>query len=163
MSKKIKIFIFISVIFFLQMGIFPRLAVLGVYPNIIFISLISLSVLAGFKKAFPWAVFSGLFFDIYSLNNFIGIFIINFIVCAYFSSVFTQNIFKKNSFLSVFSVFGITIIIYIILNFILNKIIGIGFEFKVLNSLIFIIYSTITAMPVFYLFKKIYAPEKRKL
>jgi CBS domain containing-hemolysin-like protein len=104
-----------------------------------------------------------LFFDIYSSNNFIGVFTFNFIICVYLSFFFAQNIFKKNSISSVVSVFALIIFIYNVLNILFYKTLGIEFEFRILNFLINIIYNTIIAVPVFYSFKKIYAVGTKRI
>jgi rod shape-determining protein MreD len=163
MSETIKIIVFISIVLFFQIGIFSHLAVLETYPNIILGCLISFSILRGFKKSLVWAVVAGLFLDFYSLNSVFGTFIVCLLLCSYFSFFLSQNVFKKSSFLSVVSVFALTVVFYNLLVFALRGFFGPGFQFGILTFLINVAYNTIFAIPVFYLMKKNYAGKPNKI
>lgn len=163
MSEAIKIIIFILIVLFFQIGILPHLAIFETYPNIILGSLISFSILKGFKKSIVWAIAAGLFFDFYSLNSVIGIFVVCLLLCSYFSFFLSQNIFKKSNFLSIISVFVLTVIFYGLLVLVLRAIFGLGFQFRILTFLINIAYNAVFAIPIFYLIKKIYAGKPNKI
>lgn len=163
MPEAIKIIIFILIVLFFQIGILPHLAIFETYPNIILGSIISLGILKGFKKSIVWAIAAGLFLDFYSLNNVIGISVIYLLLCSYFSSFLGQNIFKKSNFLSVISVFALTVVFYDLLVLALRGVFGLGFQFEILTFLINVAYNTIFAIPVFYLIKKIYAGKPNKI
>jgi rod shape-determining protein MreD len=163
MSEAVKIIIFILVVLFFQIGILPHLAIFETYPNIILGSIISLGILKGFRKSVVWAIAAGLFLDFYSLSNVIGISVICLLLCSYFSFFLGQNVFKKSSFLSVVSVFALTLVLYGLLVLALRGIFGLGFQFEILIFLMDVAYNTIFAIPVFYLIKKIYAGKPNKI
>lgn len=163
MPEAIKIIVFVSIVLFFQIGILPHLAIFEVYPNIILGSLISLSILKGFKKSLVWVAVAGLFLDFYSLNSVVGFFVICLLLCSYFSFFLGHNIFKKSNFLSVIPVFALTLAFYNLLVFTLRGFFGFGFQFGVLTFLINVAYNTISAVPVFYLMKKNYAGKPNKI
>jgi len=160
MSKAIKIFLLISLVLFFQVGIFPHIAIAGAYPNLILILIISISILKGFKESLLWTIVAGLFLDFYSLNNFLGISVINLLIVSLVAYFMTQNIFKKTSPSSVASVFFLTIVLYNILLLVGYKISGNGFEFVFLKILIGVLYDSIVAVPVFYIIKKLFPVVK---
>lgn len=162
MSGAIKIIIFVSGILFLQVGVLPHLAVFETYPNIIFISVISISILMGFKKSVVWIILSGLFLDFYSLNGVIGVLAAGLAISAYLSSFISGNIFKKGNASSIIPVFLLSITVYNLSVFLFYKVLGFGIRLDVLNFLTSIIYNTAFAVPMFYLIKK-YAGKIRKI
>jgi len=156
MSKTIKIFLLISLVLFFQVGIFPHIAILGVYPNLILILIISLSILKGFKESLLWTIIAGLFLDFYSLSNLLGISVICLLIVSFVAFFLARNIFKKTNPSSVASVFFLTIILYNILLLVSYKIIGNDFEIVFLKILINVLYSSIISVPVFYMIKKLF-------
>jgi len=154
MSNIVAVIIFIFVILFLQIGILPHLAILGAYPNLILVSISALSILRGWKKTLPWIIIGGLFLDIYSLRNFLGISVIILIIAAYLAYHLSQNTFKKTTLSSLALIFLITIFIYNLLMTVLYRLPSIGFDFKFTAFIMAIIYNWIIALPVFYLIKR---------
>ncbi|OGZ31817.1 MAG: hypothetical protein A2V69_00980 [Candidatus Portnoybacteria bacterium RBG_13_40_8] len=152
--KIFPIIFYIIVLLFVQIGILPHLVIFNAYPNLILLSIISLSILRGWKKTLPWIISGGLFMDFYSLHNILGISLVTLLITAYISYFLSQNTFKKATFLSLFLVFLISIIIYYVSLIVLSEIFGINFDFRFLNFIIEIIYNLIFAIPIFYLTKK---------
>lgn len=149
------IIVFILVLLFLQVGIFPHLQILGAFPNLILLSILVLSILQGWKKTLPWIIAGGLFLDFYSLHNFLGISVIALLIVAYLSYFLSQNTFKKTTFFSLILIFLITIFVYNILLIIIFEIFDINFAFSFLTFIVAIIYNLIFAIPLFYLIKKL--------
>jgi len=162
MSNIIAVVVFIFVILFLQIGILPHLNLLGVYPNLILVSILASSILWGWKKTLPWVIVGGLFLDFYSLNNILGISAISLLVASYLSYILSQNTFKKTTFFSLVSVFSITAFVYNVLLILFLKIFGIAFDFSFLGFVFGIVYNLIFALPIFYLLKK-YANRPGKI
>jgi rod shape-determining protein MreD len=163
MPETIKIIVFILIVLFLQIGIFPHLKIFETYPNIILCSLISISIIKGLRKSIAWMVFSGLFLDFYSLSSVIGIFVVCLALCSSFSSFLSQNVFKKSNPLSIIPIFILAIIFYDLSVFGLQTIFSFEVRLKILTLLTDIIYNTIFAIPVFYLIKKNYADNSKKI
>ena len=92
MSNIIVVVVFVFIILSLQIGILPHLNVLGVYPNLILISIISLSIIRGWKKTLPWVIIGGVYLDLYSLNNILGISVIIMLIVSCLSYFLSQNI-----------------------------------------------------------------------
>jgi rod shape-determining protein MreD len=152
--KIFSIIFYIIILLFVQIGILPHLVILGAYPNLILLSIISLSILRGWKKMLSWIVGGGLFMDFYSLHNILGVSVTILLITAYISYFLSQNTFKKATFLSLSLVFLITIIAYGISLIVFSEVLGIGLHFGFLNFISEIIYNLIFAIPVFYLTKK---------
>jgi len=160
MTKTIKIILSLSLILFFQVGIFPHIAISGVYPNLILISIITLSILRGFKQSLIWTIIAGLFLDFYSLSNFFGISLICLIVVSFGASFAAQNIIKKTNPSSIILVFVAMVTLYDLLLLAIYKILGIGFDFTLLKFLVNIIYNSVIAAPVFYTIKKLFPAGK---
>jgi len=147
--------IFILLILFLQLGIMPHINIWGVYPNLILLSVLVLSIIQGWKKTLPWIIAGGLFLDFYSLHNILGIAVIGLLIVSYLSYFLSQNIFKKTTFFSLTSIFLIAIFIYNLLLIIFYEIFATGFGFGFRTLIMGIIYNLIFALPTFYLIKKL--------
>lgn len=161
MQNFIKTLIFIAIILFLEIGIFPHLKIFGFFPDLMLASVLSLSILKGFKKSLVWIVIVGLFLDVYSLNNYFGISIICMFFAAFTAFFLSQNVFKKTNIASVFPVFLLSITLYNLLFFIIYKILSTPSEFSLIKFIINIVYSAIAAVPVFYSFKKLFSAVKQ--
>jgi len=133
--------IFIILVLFLQIGILPHLAILGAFPNLILISVLSLVILCGWKKNLGWIVAAGLFFDFYSPRNILGISILIILAVSIVVQFLSQKFFKKTDNLSIFLVFLAGLIIY--------GIVYLSFP----ASLIRIIYDLIFVLPIFHILK----------
>lgn len=142
------IIVFILVLLFLQIGIFPHLAIAGVFPNLILLSILSLSILQGWKKTLPWTIAGGLFLDFYSLNNILGISVIFLLIVSYLAYFLSQNIFKKTTVSSLLLIFLIAVFVY-------NLLLIIVFDWRFLGFIVSIIYNLIFVLPVFYLIRQI--------
>lgn len=151
--KIVLIIIFIFLLLFLQVGVFPHLAISGSFPNLIVLAILALSILQGWKKTLPWIIVGGLFLDFYSLKGVLGISVVSLFIASYLAYFLSQNVFKKTSFFSLVLIFLITIFIYQLFLIILFKIFSISFEFKFLGFIIGIIYNLILALPIFYLIR----------
>ena len=146
--KIVWIIIFILVLLFLQTGIFPHLKIAGVFPNLILLAILSLSILQGWKKTLPWIIVGGLFLDFYSLNNILGVSVVGLLIVSYLAYFLSQNILKSGNLTSLILIFLITIFVYSLLLIFIS-------DFKFLGFIIAIIYNLIFALPVFYGLKKI--------
>jgi len=153
--RVVLIIIFILALLFLQIGIFPHIAILESFPNLILLSILSLSILQGWKKTLVWIIVGGLFLDFYSLNNVLGISVVSLLIASYLAYFLSQNIFKKTSFFSLVLIFLVAIFLYNILLIIFFKIFAISFDFQFLSFIIAIIYNLIFVLPIFYGLKKI--------
>lgn len=133
--------IFIVPILFLQIGILPKLAILGAFPNLILISVLSLVILSGWQKNLGWIIIAGLFFDFYSLHNILGVSVFMILVVSIIVQFLSQKFFKKTNNLSILLMFLLALVIY---------------EIPFLNfptSLIKIVYNLLFVLPIFYLLK----------
>ncbi|MFH1308925.1 MAG: rod shape-determining protein MreD [Patescibacteria group bacterium] len=148
--KIIYIIFFIIILLFLQIGILPHLKILGVFPNLIIISILSLSILKEWKKNFVWIIIAGLFLDVYSLNNIIGVSIISLLGAGILVYFLNQNTFKKANILSLIITFLIGILAFYILSLILSLVFSFSFTF----SIVLVIYNLILSLPVFWVMKK---------
>lgn len=148
--KIIYIIFFIIILLFLQIGILPHLKILGVFPNLIIISILSLSILKEWKKNFVWIIIAGLFLDVYSLNNIIGVSIISLLGAGILVYFLNQNTFKKANILSLIITFLIGILAFYILSLILSLIFSFSFTF----SIVLILYNLILSLPIFWIMKK---------
>ena len=145
------IIIFILILLFLQIGIMPHINIAGAWPNLILVSILSLTVIRGWKKTLPWVIVGGLFLDFYSLHNVLGISVIALLIASYLSYFLSQNIFKGTTFASLVSIFLISIFVYNLLLIIFFKIFNISFDFGFPSFVIGILYNLIFALAIFYL------------
>jgi len=151
--KIVIIIIFVVIFLFLQIGILPNLKIANVYPNLFLIGLIGLTILIGWKQSLGWIIATGLFLDFYSLNNILGISIFILLLTCIFSQFLNQRFLKKENKLSVVLIFTISLLFFEILSIILFKILRIESNFYLLGLIVKIIYSSILALPVFYVIK----------
>src|SRR4030042_1047061 len=105
MSKIIVFVVLGFVILFVQIGISPHLTIFGAFPNLVLLSILSLSIIRGWKKTLPWTIIGGLFLDFYSLYDILGISIIALLVVSYLVYFLSQNIFKKTTVFSIILIF----------------------------------------------------------
>jgi len=145
--KIVFIIIYIFVLLFLQIGVFPHLQINGVFPNLILLSILSLSLIR--KKNLIWIIIAGLFLDFYSFNNIIGISVVFLLLSSFLVYFLNQNIFKKTNIFSLISVFLIGIFAF----YILSLIFLIPFEFS--SFIVLLIYNLVLCLPVFYTLKLI--------
>lgn len=152
--KNILSIVIIFVLIILQWSLYPYLAIYGAFPNLILIMVIILSILRGYKKNLIWVMFGGLFLDIFSLNNLLGISIAGLFSISYLIYFLSQTIFRKTNIFSII-LFGIsgTLIykFFLILVFLITKT---SFELSFSQVLSQIIYNTVLLIPLFYLIKK---------
>lgn len=151
--KIILIILFIIILLFLQIGILPHIKILGAYPNLILLAILSFAILIGWQKIIGWIIAGGLFLDIYSLNNVLGISIVVLLVVSYLAWFLSQNLFRKTDYLSMVLIFLVTIAIYQVL---------VGFNYDFLPIIIGLIYNLIFAVPIFYIIKN-YVGKFRKI
>jgi len=159
--KVFLLMVFVFFLLFLQIGVFPHLEIAGVFPNLILLSILSLSILQGWKKILPWTIVGGLFLDFYSLNNVLGVSVVGLLIVSYLAYFLSQNIFKKENVSSLILIFLITIFIYNFWLIILFSIFPVAFDFRFLGFIIGIIYNLIFALPVFWLIKKCLAKNTK--
>ena len=147
--------IFIFILVFFQVGILPNLAIFNAFPNLILLSILALCILKEPRQVIGWIIFGGLFLDIYSLSDFLGISIISLFLVGSIAYFLSQNLFKKSTKSSVFIVFLISIFFYNVFLVFLFKIAGTGFYFGFLNFATNIFYNLALSLPVFGLVKKL--------
>ncbi|HUT96288.1 MAG TPA: rod shape-determining protein MreD [Candidatus Paceibacterota bacterium] len=143
----ILVIIFILVVLFLQIGIFPHLKIVGVYPNLIFLAIVSLAIVGDWKKNLGWIIVSGLFLDFYSLQNILGISVLFLLLSCLFSLFLNKKILKEENKLSLILIFLISSLFYELLLFIS------GSNLSLSGLVAKIIYNSILALPIFYLIK----------
>lgn len=135
------------------MGIFPHLSIAGVFPNLILLSILSLSILQGWKKTLGWTIIGGLFLDFYSLTGVLGLSVVGLLIVSYLTYFLSQNIFKKASLFSLVLNLLIAIFAYSLCLLILFSIFSVVSDFRFLGFVVAIIYNLVFALPVFYLVK----------
>jgi len=158
--KILLIVIYIIFLLFLQIGVLPHLAIFNSYPNLILLSILSLSIVRGWKKILGWTIISGLFLDFYSLSNFLGISAVALLAVSYIVYSLSQNTFKKTTPLSLALIFLITIFIYNLLVIAFYEIANISPGPRFPTFIFTIIYNWIVALPIFYLIKR-YAQSRK--
>jgi len=146
--------IFILAILFFQIGISSHLSILGIYPNLILLTILSISILKGWKNSLIWIILGGLFIDFYSLHNYLGVSVIMILIVAYLAYFLSQNIFKKTTISSVFLVFLIAVFFSKLFLIIFYRIFDISSDFGFLEFIIEIFYNVMVGLPIFYLIKK---------
>lgn len=147
------VLLFIILLLFLQIGILPNFKILNTYPNLIFLALIALTILRGWKQNLGWIIGVGLFFDFYSLNNIIGISIVILLLSCVVVELLNRRYFKKENKLSLILIFVISLIFNEILLIVFSKLFHLGFSFYWLEFIMETIYGLIFVLPMFYLIK----------
>jgi len=146
--------VIIFILIILQWSLFPYLAVYGAFPNLILIVVVILSILRGYKKNLIWVMFGGLFLDIFSFNNLLGVSIAGLFLISYLIYFLSQTTLRKTNIFSII-LFGIgaTLIykFFLILVFLITKS---SFELSFSQTLAQIIYNLVLLIPLFYLIKK---------
>lgn len=158
--RAVLVIIFILLLLFLQVGVFPHLRIMGVFPNLIALAILGTTLLQGWKKTLPWMIAGGLFLDFYSLHNILGISVIGLLIGSYLADFLSQNIFKKANIQSLLLIFSITIFLYGVLLMIFFKIFGVASAITFSGFFIGIIYNLIFSLPIFYGLKKIQSKKK---
>lgn len=151
-----KLFLNIIVIFLLvllQFSFAPYFSVNNAFPNFILICVLTLTMLMGQKNALSWIIFGGIFMDISSLNNPIGVSVVGLFVGSYVVYFLTKNIFKETNILSLILICIIGTIIYGLILVLALAAFGVCFQFSIGQTLSQIIYNTVIFIPVFYLLR----------
>lgn len=151
--RYIIIVLFIIFVLFLQIGVFPNLKILNTYPNIILLSLISLTILLGWKKNLGWIIVCGAFIDFYSLHNILGTSILILILTCTFSQFLNQRFLKKENKFSLILIFLISSLFYELLLTIIFFVMNIGINLTLIELAIKLIYNSALALPIFYTIK----------
>jgi rod shape-determining protein MreD len=154
--KYISAFLFILVLLFLQIGILPHLKIVGVYPNLIFLAIVSLTIINGWRENLGWIIISGMFLDFYSLQNILGITVLILLLACLLSRFLNSKFLKEENKLSLILIFLISSLFYELLLFI------IGSNLSLLGLIAKIIYNSILALPIFYITKS-YVGKFRKI
>ncbi len=147
------IIIFVLGLLFLQIGIFPHLSIAGVFPNLILLSILSLSILQGWKKTLGWTIAAGLFLDFYSLSGVLGLSVVSLLIVSYLTYFLSQNIFKKANLSSLALNFLIVIFAYSLCLLILFSVFNVISDFRFSGFIVAIIYNLVLSLPIFYLIK----------
>jgi rod shape-determining protein MreD len=145
--KYISAFLFILVLLFLQIGIFPHLKIAGVYPNLIFLAVVSLTIINGWRENLGWIIICGMFLDFYSLQNILGITVLILLLSCLLSRFLNKKFLKEENKLSLILIFLISSLFYELLLFI------IGSNLSLSGLIAKIIYNSILALPIFYITK----------
>lgn len=146
--------IIIILLVILQSSLYPYLKVYNVFPNLILILVLILSILKGSKKSLVWVLFGGFLLDVYSFNNPFGTSILGLLLVSYLAYFFSQNIFKKTSIFSVILIGIGGTLIYKLFIILVLLIVGIGFQFSYSQLIFQIFYNLVILVPLFYLIKK---------
>lgn len=155
--KYISAFLFILVLLFLQIGILPHLKIVGVYPNLFFLAIVSLTIINGWRENLGWIIVSGMFLDFYSLQNILGITVLILLLACLLSRFLNSKFLKEENKLSLILVFLISFLFYeLLLLFI------IGSNLSLSGLIAKIIYNSILALPIFYIIKS-YVGKFRKI
>jgi rod shape-determining protein MreD len=113
----------------LQLTIIPRLAIAGVFPNIVLVLIIVWSAVFGFKKSFWLAIVSGILLDLF-VGPYFGIFTVTFLVIAFLVDIVTRYIFSNNFIFSVLSFsFIATIFTALLFHYLAFKEVSISYQF----------------------------------
>ncbi|MCX6730025.1 MAG: hypothetical protein NT058_00795, partial [Candidatus Portnoybacteria bacterium] len=114
----------------------PNLQIVNVYPNLFLLCFAGLTMLIGWKKLFGWIIAFGLFLDIYSFSNVLGISVINIFLTCFLAQFLNQRYLKKENKLSVILIFIISVIFYELLLLVTFKIFGTGYDFYLLGLIV---------------------------
>lgn len=145
--------IIIILLVILQSSLYPYLKVYNVFPNLILILVLILSILKGSKKSLVWVLFGGFLLDVYSFNNPLGTSILGLLLVSYLAYFFSQNIFKKTSIFSVILIGIGGTLIYKLFIILVLLIVGISFQFTFTQLIFQIFYNLVVLIPLFYLMK----------
>jgi rod shape-determining protein MreD len=145
--------IIIILLVILQSSLYPYLKVYNVFPNLILILVLILSILKGSKKSLVWVLFGGFLLDVYSFNNPLGTSILGLLLVSYLAYFFSQNIFKKTSIFSVILIGIGGTLIYKLFIILVLLIIGISFQLSYSQLIFQIFYNLVVLIPLFYLMK----------
>ena len=155
--------LFLIIIFLVavvQSSFYPFLEINDLFPNLILIITLILTLLSRKKEVFIWIIFGGLCLDIFSFNNFLGLSVAALFL-VYLSALFLkENIFQS---LTVGSILLIGIINIFINRFFLVLILKTIGQEPILNFgqiISEIIYSLIVLLPLFYGLKHILKNKK---
>ena len=151
--KYIIVILFVFSVLFLQIGIFPNLKIFNAYPNIVLLAILSLAILKGWKNCLGWIIIAGMFLDFYGLYNVVGVSVLALLLTGLFAQFLNQKLFKKENNLSLGLIFLISSLFYEVLLIIAFKAFGIGFNFALMGLIIKPIYSSLAALPIFYIIK----------
>ena len=154
--KTIISFATILLLIIIQSSIFRHLEICNVYPNLILILVLALSVSRNWKNNWIWIIFGGFMLDVFSFNNPLGISIFGLFLISYLANFFSHNIFKKtNVFFIILIGIGGTLIyrIVLVLTFL---ILGTVFKLSLIQITFQLVYNVIILVPTFYLIKKLW-------
>jgi len=119
--------------FILQSTFFELITILDIKPNMILITIVSISLLRGELEGSAVGFFGGLLLDLYSpfigVNAFIGM------IMGYIVGVFTVGLYKENPFVPVMTVFFATLFYdfaFYILNILLQGYTDFGYFFHII-------------------------------
>jgi rod shape-determining protein MreD len=151
MSKILKPLLVTFLLVILGSSLYPYLEIYNTSPNLILILVLIFSILRDYKKNLFWIIFGGLFLDIFSFENPLGLSIFGLLLAGYLASFLRQNIFQKIS-LSSISLIGVSVILVYKLFIIFSlKLISISTCFNFGQIATEIVYSLAVLIPLFYL------------
>jgi rod shape-determining protein MreD len=113
------VFLFLSCISVLQSTIAPRIAVLGVKPDLMLLVVISWRIIRGTEEGLLWALIGGFFLDILSGAPF-GVFTISLVLTSLLSGLWEVNVFYTTFFLPLTTLFFATLLYYLLTLFLLH-------------------------------------------
>lgn len=155
--------------FIFQSTFCEAIAILDIKPNLILITIISISLLRGELEGAAAGFFGGLLLDLYS--PFIGLNAFICMITGYITGVFTVGLYKENPFVPVTTVFAVTFIyefLFYIFSILLKGYTSFGYFFKII-FLREMVYNALFALAVYgivyFVNKRLEAKEhfKRKL
>jgi len=145
--------IIILLLVLLQISFAPYFSINSAFPNLVLIFVLSLTMLTKQKNILFWIILGGIFTDISSFNNPIGVSIIGLFTASYVVYFLTQNILKETNIFSLILICIIGTLIYGLILILALAVFRISFQFSFTQILSQIIYNTLTFIPVFYLLK----------
>lgn len=109
MKKIIYLFLIVISLLILDNSLIPFFSINYIYPSILFVFIISYSIINGYIEAILISVLAGVFQDLY-FSNLIGInMITNMLVCILGAKI-GNSIFKEKSIIPVISTFSLSIL-----------------------------------------------------
>lgn len=142
----------------LDNSVMPFFSIKGFSPSLLFIFIISYSIVNGYSEGLWLGVFSGLFQDIY-FANIIGVNALTNMICAVIAGFIGVTIFKEKTLIPVISNFAISMLKGILVFGILYVVgVGMNFRFVFFNSL----YNLLLSLPIYRLTYKLCGKDYMK-
>lgn len=162
MKKVVILTILIFALEVLDNSMVPFFSVYGYYPSLLFLFVISYSIINDRWSALKVGLISGALQDLFFINGFGVNMLVNMLLCVLAGEI-GRNLFKEKKLIPILTILGLTflkgILVYIILYFI-------GIKVMLYSSVFVAIYSFVLAIfvykPIYKLCRKPYMIKKWK-